>query len=125
MTPSHIIAGALLAAVPLLANAGTELYSPSLPADPTQYLECRILNVSAVPQKVRTTAFMGNAVVAAGPYPQVLAPGESGGFSVPGFYAGMYCKFEVSGTASDFRASIDIFEVTGGGSRIFNALSAY
>jgi hypothetical protein len=41
------------------------------------------------------------------------------------FYAGMYCKFEVSGTASDFRASIDSFEVTGGGSRIFNALSAY
>jgi hypothetical protein len=121
----RLVAAAIAASIPAAAFA-TDLYSPSLPAGDGQYLECRILNVTKSSLDVTVTAFMSNGVVAAGPSPQTLAPMESGGFSIPGFYAAMYCKFTFKGQAADVRASIDIFEPTGTQSfKVFNALSAY
>ena len=118
------LAVAALAALPAFAQA-TDLYSPSLPADPSQYLECRLLNVSGAPLDVTITAFMSNGVLVTNSV-QTLASGESGGFSIPGFNAAMYCKFSFKARAGDVRASIDIFEPTSaGGFKIFNALSAY
>ena len=121
---ARLAAAAVVAALPAFAHA-TDLYSPSLPADPTQYLECRLLNVSGAPLDVTFTAYMSNGTLVTNTV-QTLAAGESGGFSIPGFNAAMYCKFSFKAKAGDVRASIDIFEPTsGGGYKIFNALSAY
>jgi len=121
---ARLVAAALVAALPAFAHA-TDLYSPSLPADSSQFLECRLLNVSGAPLDVTFTAFMSNGVLVTNSL-QTLAPGESGGFSISGSNAAMYCKFSFKAKAAEVRASIDIFEPTSaGGFKIFNALSAY
>jgi hypothetical protein len=128
MSPSRLLAAAVLAIGPTAIHAaGTDLYSPALPAAPDQTFECSIVNVSASTIDVQITSFMSTGAVAAGPYTQTLAPGEAGGFAVPGWYAGMYCKFSLKGgVASDVRASITLVEPSGTSSfRVFNALSAY
>jgi len=40
------------------------------------------------------------------------APGEAGGFSVPGG-SNLYCKFTVNAKPEKFRISIDVLEVVG------------
>ena len=102
----------------------TELFSPALPASSAQHLECRILNASPSKWDVMVEARDSNGVVVTAT-PLTLAPGEAGGFAIPGWYAGMYCRFETKGPASDFRASIDVFEVNAGGNfRLVVALPA-
>lgn len=115
--------GAALAAASF-ASVAAELYSPALPASVGQSLECRIVNVSGAAQTVAVEAFDSNGATIGGPSVQALAPGQAGGFALPGFHAGMYCKFTVKGSGSGFRASIDVVESTATGFRIVVALPA-
>lgn len=126
------IAARALAATAFLATSAfaappTELFTPGLYANTTQNLECRVINVSAVHQKVTTEAFMATGAVGGGPYTQILAPGEAGGFSHAGWYANMYCKFTVNGSPSDFRVSVNVVDPPSGGNpeRISVALPGF
>lgn len=93
--------------------APTEMFTPALYAKPAQFLECRIVNVSSVPQDVVVEAFMSTGASGSGPSAQTLAPGEAGGFSVPGYYGNLYCKFTVNAKPANFRVSIDVLAVEG------------
>jgi hypothetical protein len=103
-----------LLAAPAFA-ASTEMYTPALPANDSQFNECRVVNVTGAPQTVTTEAFDSTGATSGGPYTQTLAPGEAGGFSLSGIYASMYCKFTVPGKASGYRVSIDVLDVGTGG----------
>jgi hypothetical protein len=116
---THIAARAL-AATTLIATSAfaappTEMFTPWLYANTTQFLECTIVNASGAVQTVTTEAFMSTGAIGGGPYTQTLAPGEAGGFSLPGYYANVYCKFTVTGKASGYRASISVLEPGTGG----------
>ncbi len=123
------IAGRVLAATTLMVTSAfaaptNEMFTPGLPANTNQFLECRIMNVSGSTQIVTSEAFLSNGSSGAGSYTQTLAPGEGGGFSIAGFYANMYCKFTVKGSTSGFRVSIDVLE-PGTPERIVVALPGY
>ena len=103
----------------------TEMFSPGLPASSEQPLACRIVNVSKVNQVVTSQAVDGAGGIVSAVYNELLKPGEAGGFSVAGSEASVHCRFIVSGARSDFRASIEVFEVTSAGNfRIVAALPA-
>ena len=111
---THIVTRAFAATAFVATSAlaaPTEMYTPALYANPPQFLECRIVNVSGAAQTVTIEAFMSTGAVGAGPSTQTLAPGEAGGFSVPGYYANLYCKFTVPGKSSGYRVSIDVLEL--------------
>ena len=95
--------------------ASTEMYTPPLPANPSQVQECRILNVTGSPQTVTSEAFMSTGASTSGPVTQTLAHGQAGGFALPGPTASMYCKFTVPGKASGYRTSIDVLDPGTGG----------
>lgn len=118
-------AAALLAGLAVCATQAAEIFSPGLPASPEQSLACRIVNVSAQNQVVTSQAVDSAAGIVTFVRNEVLRPGESGGFAVPGREYTMYCKFVVTGTTQDFRASIEVFELTPTGNfRIVTALPA-
>ena len=109
---ARALAVATLVATSALA-APTEMYTPALYAKPPQFLECRIVNVSGATQDVTVEAFTSTGASGSGPSMQTLAPGEAGGFSVPGTEANLYCKFTVNAKPANFRVSIDVLAVTG------------
>jgi hypothetical protein len=111
---SRALVVSTLVAAPALA-APTEMFTPAVPANDVQFQECRIVNVTGVPQTVTTEAFNSTGANSGGPYTQTLAPGEAGGFSLSGIYGTNYCKFTVNGKATGYRVSIDILEVGTGG----------
>ncbi len=88
----------------------TDMFSPGLPASATQFLTCRIVNVTNVTQTVTSQGFISTGAPGTGPVTQTLAPGEAGGFSVSGTAHVIYCKFIVTGSATGFRASIEVFD---------------
>jgi hypothetical protein len=122
-----VFAAAILALVPTLAARAAEIFSPGLPATGTQFLECRIINITNASQTVTSEGLDSNGAVVAGPVPQTLAPGQAGGFSVSALAAVMYCKFTVSGpkgATSGFRASIDVLDTSVPPNHIVVALPA-
>jgi len=108
---SRALVVSTLLAAPALA-APTEMFTPALFAKGGQFLECRIVNVSGAPQDVTVEAHTSTGAIGAGPSLQTLAPGEAGGFSVPGG-SNLYCKFTVNAKPEKFRISIDVLEVVG------------
>lgn len=108
---ARILAIALIVATPVAVHAA-ELFTPGLPATGTQFLECRVINVSNSSQTTTTEAFDSTGAVAAGPFTETLSPGATGGFSVSAVAGAVYCKFTVSGPASRYRASIDVLDST-------------
>ena len=113
MKTSRRFAIALFVSIlPVAAAHATDLYSPGLPATGTQYVECRIVNVTAASQTVTIQGFDSTGAFATSAYTQTLAPGEAGGFSAPSIANLMYCKFTVKGSANGFRASIDVLDTT-------------
>jgi len=124
----HVSARAFAFTLPLLVPAlpvyAGELYTPGLPATSAQFLECRIVNVTASPKVVTTEAFNSTGASSAGPYTQTLAPGEAGGFSVSGVYASVYCKFTMKGSTDGYRGSIDVLDPASSPPSIVVALPA-
>jgi hypothetical protein len=102
-------AASLVLVSPLCALAD-DLYTPGLYARGDEYLECLIVNVSPIPQKV-TTKERDSTGASVATYTQVLAPGEYGGFSLPGYYGAVYCKFATTDAARNFRTSIETLAV--------------
>jgi hypothetical protein len=119
---ARLVAAAIAAALPAFAQA-TDLVSPALVANNTQYLECNIVNVSASSVPVRISMYMGDGTLL-GAYTNTLTPGQAWGISLAGYYAGVYCRFSVKTAASDYRASIDILDIASP-NRVVTALSAY
>ena len=116
---------ALLGTLAVAGATAAEVFSPGLPASPEQSLACRIVNVSKANQVVTSQAVDGAGGIVSVVYNEVLKPGEAGGFSVAGIEASVHCRFIVSGARSDFRASIEVFEITSAGNfRIVAALPA-
>ncbi len=113
MKACRAFATLMLVLVPAVAAHAAEIFSLGLPATVTQFLECRIINVSGFPQTVTSQGFDSTGAPATGAVTQTLAPGEAGGFSVSGTAAGVYCKFTVEGSTNDFRASIDVLDSSG------------
>lgn len=102
----------LLVLVPVMAAHAAELFTPALPATGTQFLECRIINVTDFPQTVTSQGFNSTGAPATGPVTQTLAPGEAGGFSVSATAGVVYCKFIVKGSKDGFRVSIDVLDTS-------------
>ena len=111
----------LLAALPIHAG---ELFTPALPANGSQFQECRIVNVSGAPKTVTIEAFDSTGATSAGPYTQTLAPGEAGGFSISGIAGSNYCKFTVPGKTDNYRGSIDVLDPSTTPTHIVVALPA-
>jgi hypothetical protein len=111
--------------VPTVAAHATDLYSPGLPATGTQFLECRIMNVTNAAQTVSSQGFDSTGTAATSAYTETLEPGQAGGFSVPAVASVTYCKFTVKGSANGFRASIDVLDTTQTPPVIAVALPAY
>jgi hypothetical protein len=115
----------LLAGLAVSTPYAAELVSPGLPASPEQSFACRIVNVSPRAQVVTTQAVDSTAGIVTSARNEVLMPGEASGISVPGAESSMYCRFIVTGMSRDYRASIEVFEMTPAGHfRIVAALPA-
>ena len=110
-TPLIAVALVLLGAAAALA---AELHSPSLYAVGGQFLECRIVNNSAVPQTVRIRMFNSVGAIVAD-NTQIVAPNGFAGISAPSALGGSHCRFSTSAARSVFRASIDVLDGAGGG----------
>jgi hypothetical protein len=122
---SRALVVSTLLAAPALA-APTDMFTPALYAKPAQFLECRIVNVSGVPQDVSVEAHTSTGAIGGGPSLQTLAPGEAGGFSISGAYANLYCKFTVNAKPASFRVSIDVLAVDAlGDTQIILALPGF
>jgi hypothetical protein len=113
--PSLFLAGATsLVAASLALLSGTAaaehaLFTPPLFPDGSNQLDCYILNVSDETREARIEVFTkdGERV---GHDKVSLAPGTEKVVTVPANLAPRYCKFEVDGKRSNFRASILVRE---------------
>jgi hypothetical protein len=111
--PRKILSTILSAAAMLLAaevaQAADTLFTAPLVPEGTSLLDCYIVNVSKKTQDVVIQVF-NRAGVALESVPASLAPGEERVATVPASAdpneAPRYCKFELDGKKTDFRASI-------------------
>ncbi len=114
-TPKLIAAGAIALSFALLsasAAAGEHintLFTPPLFPDGSNQLDCYLLNVSDETRDARIEVYTKDGVLV-GHDKVRLAPGTERVVTVAPNFAPRYCKFEVEGRRSDFRASILVRE---------------
>jgi hypothetical protein len=85
------------------------LFTPPLFPDGSSQLDCYLLNVSDETRDARIEVFTKDAVLV-GSDKVRLAPGTEKVVTVAPNLAPRYCRFEVEGRRSDFRASILVRE---------------
>jgi hypothetical protein len=104
-----IALSAALLSAPAAAEHTHTLFTPPLFPDGSNQLDCYILNVSDETREARIDVFTKDAVLV-GHDKVTLAPGTEKVVTVPSNLAPRYCRFEVEGRRSDFRASILVRE---------------
>jgi hypothetical protein len=113
--PQLIAAGAIALSFALVsapAAAGERintLFTPPLFPDGSSQLDCYLLNVSDETRDARIEVYTKDGVLV-GHDKVRLAPGTEKVVTVAPNFAPRYCKFEVEGRRSDFRASILVRE---------------
>jgi len=107
-TATTIVAASFaLLSTPVAAD--NTLYTPPLFPDGSNQLDCYLLNISDETREARIEVFTKDAE-RVGHEKVTLKPGTEKVVSVPVNLAPRYCKFEVEGKRSNYRASVLVRE---------------